>query len=218
MHRAAQLLGIDVGLTDQPRRLLFGNSQRILELGAESAVCGASGLFQLGLKFGDGRGKPLDLLGRLGLVAVGFDDLAAQVLECAVDLFAVIAAHYGAERFVVSCHGALLLLVKLAADDRPISAIGRRIHKWPERSEFSVKGTIQKTRADAAAGIRFPRTQETIRQLSGSSANLESPACCHYGSLKQLIPVSPPHNAGFATAVFDQLRSADPARQHERSM
>ena len=108
LHRAAQLLGIDVGLTDQPRRLLFGNSQRILELGAESAVCGASGLFQLGLKFGDGRGKPLDLLGRLGLVAVGFDDLAAQVLECAVDLFAVIAAHYGAERFVVSGHGALL--------------------------------------------------------------------------------------------------------------
>ena len=65
-HAAAQLLGVDVGLGDQARGLLFGDAKRVLELGAEPRERRASDLFDLGVELLDADLEPLDLLGRVG--------------------------------------------------------------------------------------------------------------------------------------------------------
>ena len=77
----AQLVGIDVGLAHESRRLLLGDAQHVLEAGAEAGVGGAAGLVELGLEvFCDGL-EALGFLGGVGLVGVGLDQFAAQLLD-----------------------------------------------------------------------------------------------------------------------------------------
>ena len=48
LRGAAELLGVDVGLRDETGRLLFGDAEGVLELGAEAGEGGAADLFELG--------------------------------------------------------------------------------------------------------------------------------------------------------------------------
>jgi len=105
LHTAAQAFRVDVRLADQPGRLLLGDPERVLELGAQTAVGGASGLFDLRLEVLHGRIQPLELLGGFRLVLVGLDQLAPQVLDGAVHLVAVVPAHGSGEGLVVGSHG-----------------------------------------------------------------------------------------------------------------
>ena len=104
LHSAPQLLGIDVGLADEPGRLFLGDPEGVLELRAEPAIGRAAGLFDLRLQVIDCRVKPLELFGGLGLVAVCLDQLTPKVLDRTVNLVAIVSAHCSGEGFVVSGH------------------------------------------------------------------------------------------------------------------
>jgi len=93
LRGGTQLLGVDVGLADESCRLLFGNAQRLLELGAQAAVGGAAHLVEFCLQVVDDRLQPPDLFRRVGAVGVRLDELSTNLLQCAVDLFALVAAH-----------------------------------------------------------------------------------------------------------------------------
>ncbi len=100
----AHALGIDVGLADQPRRLLLGDAQGVLELRAESRVGGVADLVELGLQvFGD-RLQTLDLFGLVGLLGVRLDQVAPQFADDRVDFVLLVAPEFGAETRVLRCH------------------------------------------------------------------------------------------------------------------
>ena len=91
---AAELLGVDVGLGDEPRGLLFGDAQGVLELRAETGEGRAADLFELGGELFDAREKALVLLGVLGGLVVRSDDVAAQSVDGLVDLVLVVSAEH----------------------------------------------------------------------------------------------------------------------------
>ena len=102
LHPTPQLLGIDIGLADEPGRLLLGHAQGVLEFRAKTAVGRAAGLLDLCLEIVDSGVKPLELFGGFGLVTVGLDQLATKILDRSVHLVAVVPAHRSGEGLVVS--------------------------------------------------------------------------------------------------------------------
>ncbi len=104
----SELLGIDVGLADEPGGLLLSDPEDVLEAGAESGIGGAADLVQFGLQiFGD-RLEALQLLGLVGLVRVGLDQLAPELVDRLVDVVLLVPAQFGAEARVVCRHNSLL--------------------------------------------------------------------------------------------------------------
>jgi hypothetical protein len=91
---ATELLSIDVGLRDEPRGLLFGDPERVLELGAESGERGTADLFELGGELFDAGQEPLVLFGVLSRLIVRGDDLATKTIDALVDFVFVIPAEH----------------------------------------------------------------------------------------------------------------------------
>ena len=100
----AQLLGVDVGLTDQPGRLLFRHPQRVLQTRAQTGIGRAADLVELGLQdFGDGL-EALEFFRLVGLVGIRLDEFATEIVDRLVDLVFPIPAKFGAEAGVVCRH------------------------------------------------------------------------------------------------------------------
>ena len=98
LHAGTEVLGVDVGLADEPQGLLLCNPQRVLQLGSEARVGRAADLVELRLKvFGD-RLETFDLLCLLGLVGVRLDEIVSQAADDLVDFVLLVSAQFSAER------------------------------------------------------------------------------------------------------------------------
>lgn len=84
-------------LADELPRLLFGDLERRLQLGSEPGKSGGSDLVEFLLEISHARTQRLNLVGVLTCAGARLRELAAQVGDRAVDLFAVVTPHRSAE-------------------------------------------------------------------------------------------------------------------------